>query len=124
MNSEVITDDRQQSATHVEVDIRQLAQKEVATDRRPDAEPSGNDIATKANVFVDRVSANAAIEIANLISELQNLRDYLHNEGQRVQREISGYVHVNEGAMKATKMIVEALPRWRIKSEGVRNNPR
>jgi len=124
MNSEVITDDRQQSATHVEVDIRQLAQKEVATDRRPDAEPSGNDIATKANVFVDRVSANAAIEIANLISELQNLRDFLHNEGQRVQREISGYVHVNEGAMKATKMIVEALPRWRIKSEGVRNNPR
>ena len=124
MNSEVITDDREQSAADVEVDIRRLVQSEVASDRRSDAEPSGNDIAAKANVFVDRVSANAAIEIANLISELQNLRDYLHNEGRRVQREISGYVHVNEGAMKATKMIVEALPRWRIKSESTRNNPR
>ena len=124
MNSEVITDDRQQSAADVEVDIRRLVQSEVASDRRSDAEPSGNDIATKANTFVDRISADSAIEIANLISELQKLRDFLHNEGQRVQREISGYVHVNEGAMKATKMIVEALPRWRIKSERPRNDPR
>ncbi len=67
-----------------------------------DVEPSGKDTATETNAFIDRISVTSAKEIAKLIAELQNLRDFLHSEGQRVHREISGYVHLNEAAVKAT----------------------
>src|SRR6266571_647488 len=106
-------DDRRGPATDVEGDIRQLVRGQVASDRRSDLEPSGKDTATETNAFIDRVSVTSAKEIAKLIADLQNLRDFLHSEGQRVQREISGYVHLNEAAAKATKLIVEAIPQWK-----------
>ena len=48
-------------------------------------------------------SGTSLAEIEKLISELESLRDLLHAEGQRVQREISGYAQLSQAAMKSTR---------------------
>jgi hypothetical protein len=124
LSSEVITmtsiipeqpvDDKLEPTAELESDIRRLVREGVAPSPQPDTEPSDSDVAARANGFIDRISAGSAKEIASLIAELQHLRDFLLAEGDRMQREISGYVHLNEGVVKATKIIAEAIPRWRI----------
>ncbi len=66
------------------------------------------------------------MEIEKLIAELQSLRDYLQNEGQRVQREITEYAHMSQAATKSTKIIAENLAQWKRIAEtdrGARGRP-
>jgi hypothetical protein len=53
------------------------------------------------------------LEIEKLISELQGLRDFLRSEGDRVQREIAGYVQLSDAAMKSTKIIADSVTQWK-----------
>ena len=53
--------------------------------------PPGNDATSNINTLIQRVAGSSVAEIENLIAELENLRELLHAEGQRVLREISGY---------------------------------
>ncbi len=68
-------------------------------------EPSAEATVTNVNSLIQRVAGTSLAEIENLISELESLRDLLHAEGQRVQREISGYAQLSQAAMKSTRMI-------------------
>jgi hypothetical protein len=52
-------------------------------------------------------------EIDRLIGELQSLRDYLLNEGQRIQRELTEYTRLNQGAMESTRVINETLMKMK-----------
>jgi hypothetical protein len=52
-------------------------------------------------------------EIDNLITELETLRDMLHSEGARVQREIVEYTSLITGALQSTKTITESLTQWK-----------
>ena len=49
------------------------------------------------NSLIQRVAGTSLSEIENLVTELEALRDLLHAEGQRVQREISGYAPTQPG---------------------------
>ena len=44
---------------------------------------------------------------SDLTSALQNLQEYLKAEGERVQREIVDYAHLNRTALTAIKTIIE-----------------
>jgi hypothetical protein len=57
-----------------------------------------------------------------LIAELEALRDLLHSEGQRVQREISGYAQLSQAAMKSTRMISDNVSQWKRTADGLRNS--
>ncbi len=54
------------------------------------------------------------------MSELEALRDLLHSEGQRVQREIAGYAQLSQQAMKSTRMIADNVAQWKRAAENVR----
>jgi len=69
------------------------------------------------NALIQRVSGTSVMEIEKLIAELQTLRDYLQNEGQRVQREITEYAHMSQAATKSTKIIAENLAQWKRMAE-------
>jgi hypothetical protein len=66
---------------------------------------------------IQRVSGASLTEIDRLIGELQSLRDYLLNEGQRIEREIAEYTRLNQGAMESTRLITERLLKWRTGSD-------
>jgi hypothetical protein len=110
-------EDRQGPSPEVEGEIRELVRRDVAQLRKPESGELG---VVNLNSLIQRVSGTSVLEIEKLIAELQNLRDYLQNEGQRVQREITEYAHMSQAATKSTKIIAESLAQWKQSAEGAR----
>ena len=97
---------------------------ETRVETRPEVklEPSQEATVNNVNSLIQRVAGTSLAEIENLISELEALRDLLHAEGQRVQREISGYAQLSQAAMKSTRMIADNVTQWKRSAEGLRNS--
>jgi hypothetical protein len=116
------------AVSEVEAGIRDFVRNDVAYLRRPvslSPEPiadAGTDSAVNnVNSLIQRVAGTSLTEIENLISELESLRDVLHAEGQRVQREIASYAQLSQAAMKSTRMIAENVTQWKRAADGLRN---
>ena len=62
---------------------------------------------------VERVAGVSLSQLQNVISDLQQLHDFLHNEGERIQREISDYLQLSQTAMGSTKMIADNIVQWK-----------
>ena len=88
----------------------------------PVLEPSPEVTVNNVNSLIQRVAGASISEIENLISELESLRDLLHAEGQRLQREISGYAQLSQAAMKSTRMIADNVTQWKGTADGLRNS--
>jgi hypothetical protein len=122
------------AVTEVEAGIRDFVRNDVAYLRRPATagatsgtsdtalEPSTEATVNNVNSLIQRVAGTSLAEIENLISELESLRDLLHAEGQRVQREISGYAQLSQAAMKSTRMIADNVTQWKRAADGLRNS--
>jgi hypothetical protein len=69
------------------------------------------DDAERSRSFVARITSTSIDEVGELASELtsalQNLQEYLKSEGERVQREIVDYAHLNRTAVSAIKTIID-----------------
>jgi hypothetical protein len=116
------------AVTEVEAGIREFVRNDVAYLRRPGqsaplADTSESDATVKnVNSLIQRVAGTSLGEIENLITELESLRDLLHAEGQRVQREIAGYAHLSHAAMKSTRIIADNLAQWKSAAENFRQS--
>jgi hypothetical protein len=120
------------AVSEVEAGIRDFVRNDVAYLRRPAPgalsstetalEPNHETTVNSVNSLIQRVAGTSLTEIENLISELESLRDLLHAEGQRVQREISGYAQLSQAAMKSTRMIADNVSQWKRAAEGLRNS--
>ena len=118
------------AVSEVEDGIREFVRNDIAYLRRPAAtaadapplDPSAEATVTNVNSLIQRVAGTSLAEIENLISELESLRDLLHAEGQRVQREISGYAQLSQAAMKSTRMIADNVSQWKRAADGMRNS--
>jgi hypothetical protein len=115
------------AVTEVEAGIREFVRNDIAYLRRPGVtalnEAVDSDAAvTNVNSLIQRVAGASLGEIENLITELERLRDMLHNEGQRVQREIAGYAQLSHAAMKSTRIIAENMQQWKNANEQVRHS--
>jgi len=117
------------AVSEVEAGIREFVRNDIAYLRRPTvpAETPALDANAEATVnnvnsLIQRVAGTSLAEIEKLISELESLRDLLHAEGQRVQREISGYAQLSQAAMKSTRMIADNVTQWKRAADGLRNS--
>ncbi len=118
------------AVSEVEAGIRDFVRNDVAYLRRPAhgagadtaLEPSAEATVNNVNSLIQRVAGTSLSEIENLVSELEGLRDLLHAEGQRVQREISGYAQLSQAAMKSTRMIADNVAQWKRTADGLRNS--
>jgi hypothetical protein len=126
------------AVTEVEAGIRDFVRNDIAYLRRnvssPEAtrnvtspetaplEPNADATVNNVNSLIQRVAGTSLAEIEKLIAELESLRDLLHAEGQRVQREISGYAQLSQAAMKSTRMISENVTQWKRAADGLRNS--
>jgi len=129
---ESIDEDQDQvAASEVEAGIRDFVRNDIAYLRRPTPSMVGStEVAVdqtaeatvnSVNSLIQRVAGTSLAEIENLISELESLRDLLHAEGQRVQREISGYAQLSQAAMKSTRMIADNVAQWKRTADGLRH---
>ena len=119
------------AVSEVEAGIRDFVRNDIAYLRRAPSmlasgetqlEPSTEATVNNVNSLIQRVAGTSLGEIENLISELESLRDLLHAEGQRVQREISGYAQLSQAAMKSTRMIADNVAQWKRAADGLRNS--
>ena len=110
--------DVEDAATTFEGEIREFVRRDFTSLtrpeplKRPDA-GSGEFAASNIQSLVQRVAGTSLQEIDNLIGELQNLRDYIANEGERVQREITGYAQLNHAALTSTQIISDSMSKWK-----------
>jgi hypothetical protein len=122
------------AASEVEAGIRDFVRNDIAYLRRPTGtnpeqpqpqppalDASADSAVNNVNSLIQRVAGTSLSEIENLISELESLRDVLHAEGQRVQREISGYAQLSQAAMKSTRLIADNVAQWKRTADGLRN---
>lgn len=120
------------AVSEVEAGIRDFVRNDIAYLRRPVAsaetaaapvvEPNADATVSNVNSLIQRVAGTSLAEIEKLIGELESLRDLLHAEGQRVQREISGYAQLSQAAMKSTRMIADNVSQWKRAADGLRNS--
>jgi len=130
LESDTEVDDNNLAAvSEVEAGIRDFVRNDVAYLRRPMSvsaaepalDPGAEATVNNVNSLIQRVAGTSLSEIENLIAELEQLRDMLHAEGQRVQREISGYAQLSQAAMKSTRMVSENVQLWKRNTESLRN---
>jgi len=127
-NTEV--DSNLAAVSEVEAGIRDFVRNDIAYLRRlsvpaPETVPldaTAEATVNNVNSLIQRVAGTSLAEIEKLISELESLRDLLHAEGQRVQREISGYAQLSQAAMKSTRMIADNVTQWKRAADGLRNS--
>src|SRR3954452_20704030 len=86
--------DDTEAPSEFEGDIREFIRRDVAHLRRPATESSEQAV-NNINTLLDRVSGSSVSEIDRLITDLRGVRDFLQNEGERVQREIQSYAQLS-----------------------------
>jgi hypothetical protein len=96
---------------HIEEALRESVRQNAAQIRH---EPeNASQVVTDINSLVQRVAGVSLDELDDAIVDLRQLRDFLHSEGERIQREISGYLQLNHIAIGSTKSIVDGIVQWK-----------
>jgi pantothenate kinase len=105
--------DEDSNPSEFEGEIREFIRRDVAHLRRAVPESASEQAVTSINSLLDRVSGSSVTEIDGLIADLSNVREFLKNEGERVQREIASYAQLSQVAMTSVKIIAESMSQWK-----------
>ena len=87
----------------VEGEVCDLAHAKLSTQPERDTE-----IAPR----IQQVAATSIAEIDRLIAELQEAKNYLQSEGERIEREIVRYTDLTQMASFTAEMISDAISQW------------
>ena len=68
---------------------------------------------TDFNSLISRVSGVSLTPLQSVISDLQQLHDFLHAEGEKLRQDMSQYLHLSQTAMGSTKMIADNIAQWK-----------
>ena len=71
--------------------------------------------------LIRSVGITSITDIDNLVSELQEARDYLQSEGERIRAETVRYISLSGAASASVKIIFDALRAWRTVEHSAHN---
>src|SRR6516164_9508800 len=72
------------------------------------------DDAERTKSSLARLTSNSIDRLEGLMVEIQEMREFLRSEGERVQREIVNYAQLNQNvALAATKIKAETVGTWK-----------
>ena len=86
-----------------EGEVCDLAQADVSTQTE-----TGTEIAP----LIQQIGDTSIAEIDRLIAELQEAKNYLQSEGERIEREIVRYTNLTQMASFTAEMISDAVSQW------------
>ena len=75
----------------------------------PMIEESDHDLAS----LIRSVGLTSITDVESLVSELQEVRNYLQSEGNRIRAEIARYMALTGAASASVKIIFDAVRAWR-----------
>ena len=104
------------SPVGVEAEIHDLVRRGVgqAPQKRAETSATADPLPENVDTMIGHAVGASMEEIDRLIGELQNVRDMLRKEGERLSREVSGYASLNHSVKTAMKTIRENLSRWQV----------
>jgi len=70
-----------------------------------------SEIAANADTLVKRTIT--LDELKNVIEELDQLYDFMHSEGQRLEQEISEYAQLSKSTASATRTVADNMLHWK-----------
>ena len=76
---------------------------------------------TEIAPIIQKLGATSIADIDNLVSELQEARDYLQSEGKRIRAETVRYISLTGAASASVKIIFDALRAWRTADHSAHN---
>jgi hypothetical protein len=62
--------------------------------------------------LIQNLAATSTAEIERLIAELQEAKDHLQSERQRIERETSRYTNLTQMASTTARIISDAVSQW------------
>jgi hypothetical protein len=68
---------------------------------------------TAAEIVLEKIGAIPIGEIEKLIGEMQEAKNFLQTEGQRIQRETARYMALGQTASASVKIIFDMVRGWR-----------
>jgi hypothetical protein len=74
--------------------------------------------------LIQKVAASSIAEIEKLMGELQEARNFLQSEGERIQRETAHYTNLTQTASASVKIIFDTVHEWRNAGHPVRDQSR
>jgi hypothetical protein len=66
--------------------------------------------------LIRRIAGASIDEIDNVIRELENLRNMLRSEGERVAREVAGYAALSHTQVNAMRALSESIQKWKTRA--------
>ncbi|MBN8956035.1 MAG: hypothetical protein J0H17_05535 [Rhizobiales bacterium] len=97
----------------VEDDVRDLIQRELMPAAKPGASASAQQPSPPLAPSFQSAGATTIDAIERLISELQETREYLKNEGDRIARATERYEKMTQNAAASVEIISDTIHRWR-----------
>jgi len=85
---------------------------------KPDTEPETD---TEIAPIIQKLGATSIADIDNLVSELEEARDHLQSEGERIRAETVRYISLTGAASASVKIIFDALRAWRTADHSAHN---
>jgi hypothetical protein len=76
-------------------------------------DPSKTEIDPDSAPLIHRIGAPSIAEIEKLIGELQEVRNFLESEGERIQREAAGCIDLLQRTLASVTIIFDTLSGWR-----------
>jgi len=85
--------------------------------------PSKPETGTDADIarLIQSVGATSIAEFEKLIGELQEVKNLLQSEGERIQQETARYMNLTQMASASAKIIFDTFSGWREASHPMRN---
>jgi hypothetical protein len=85
--------------------------------QRSEAIPAHGPAPDDLNAVVRRVAGDSMEEIDRVIRLLENVREMIRTEGERVSREIAGYASLSQAAKTAMNIIADSVKQWKNRTE-------
>ena len=76
---------------------------------------------TEIAPIIQKLGATSIADIDKLVSELQEARDHLQSEGERIRAETVRYISLSGAASASVKIIFDALRAWRTVEHSAHN---
>lgn len=106
-------------ASAVEEEMRELIRRQIApnvTKPAPEpaaAHPAAHEVSPPLVPSIAAPGTNTIEAIERLISELQETRDYLKTEAERIARASARYAQMSQSASASVLIISETLQQWK-----------
>ena len=71
--------------------------------------------------LIRSVGMTSITDIESLVGELEDARNYLQSEGERIRAEIASYVALTGAASASVKIISDAVKAWRTADHSAHN---